>query len=449
MTLVDILPELFAGLCYLQCGSWLVFMLNLPSEDYAHLLVGPQIAGMASAGLTGLFLTHLRHKYRRVRFVHFFLLAAGTALFAICSLMLIIRPADSYVGIYFGGLGHGIVYISGQSYIHFRSSADGRRVLRMGMCHFMNILGMALMAQVAVHVFQEDMKRAAGWIMMIEVNFILVVLITNEILHLKDVYNYRECLDGDMKEANLRRDNFQSAIGVDPETPHNVPNTPYQLKLTMLCVGMKITNATLTHLPLIFFTNLAIANLLDRDNDLEFMVFYFAAIGVIISILLCLKFSIRFIYMNQVFSILPPMIIGFSLMTAQRFSLAAVGFWFFFMHLGQASFCPDVSILELSDIRYSEVMLSLGYCIESIITAITLFLWHQHPAALLLDHLVAAYWTNFAIFGSAAIVLLSSMRLLKFPVTTKKSILDIQRLVLFGPEPEPLSVDSISGNSSK
>lgn len=83
---------ILAGLCYMQCGSWLIFMLSLPTDDYSHLLVGPQVCGMASAGLTGLFLTHLRLKYHRIKFVHFFLLGLGTALFTICSLILVIRP---------------------------------------------------------------------------------------------------------------------------------------------------------------------------------------------------------------------------------------------------------------------------------------------------------------------------------------------------------------------
>ncbi|XP_055681642.1 uncharacterized protein LOC129789048 [Lutzomyia longipalpis] len=449
MTLVEILPELFASLCYMQCGSWLMFMLSLPTKEYSHLLVGPQICGMASAGLTGLLLTHLRYKYRSVKFVHFLLLAIGTALFTVCSLILVIRPLDSPPGIYFGGLGHGIVYITGLSYIHFRSSADGKRIIRMGMCHFMNILGMAIMAHLGADVFKEEVKRAGGWIILIEATLAIIVLIINEILHLKDFYNYRECLDGSVKEANMRRDNFQSAIGVVSETPHDAPNTHNQLKLTVLSVSMKITNAMLTHIPFVYFTNIAIANLLEREKYLEFMMFYFAVIGMILSMLMSLKFSIRFIYMNQKFAIIPPMIIGFSLMTAGRFSLAAVGFWFFFMHLGQAAFCPDVSILELSDIRYSELMLSLGYCVESIITAITLFLFHQYPSAMQFDNLVAAMWTNFGIFGPISLILLLSCRFLKLSATTKKSILDIQRLVLFGPDPQPLPVDSISELSTK
>ncbi|XP_055710330.1 uncharacterized protein LOC129806041 [Phlebotomus papatasi] len=444
MTFVEILPELFASLCYMQCGSWLIFMLSLPTEDYSHLLVGPQVCGMASAGLTGLFLTHLRLKYHRIKFVHFFLLGLGTALFTICSLILVIRPLDSWPGIYFGGLGHGIVYITGLSYIHFRSSSDGKRVIRMGGCHLMNILGMALMAHLGAQVFKDSLKLAAGWIILLEGLLAIVALVTNEILHLKDVYNYRECLDGSVKEANMRRDNFQSAIGVDAETPHDTPNTSYQLKLTILSVSMKITNAMLTHIPLIFFTNIAVENLLGRENHLEFMMFYFAVVGMILSLLTCLKFSIRFIYMNQKFSLILPMIIGFSLMTAEKYSFAAVGFWFFFMHLGQAALCPDVSIMEFTDIRYSELMLSLGYCVESMMTTITLFLWHQHPKVMLFDNLVASYWTNFAIFGPICLILLLSLQFLKYPATTKKSILDIQRLVLFGPDPDPQPIDSIS-----
>ncbi|GAB0086227.1 hypothetical protein DMENIID0001_002320 [Sergentomyia squamirostris] len=441
---MNILPEFFVSLCFVQCGAWLSFMIFISREHYSYVLVGPQICAMVTAGAAGIILALAKHIYGRVRFIHPALMGLGTLGLFGCGVAFVVNYEDPTVGLFFGGLGHGMVFISGLCYVHFRSKDDGYRVFRTGFCHLAHLGGFTLVAHLTapyLDLNSNNVVYRAGWIILTGSILAICALLFNQLLHSCGLFNYRSSRDPAVENANDVSDHFKSTLGFN-ETLTKEPNTTRQTLLSLLALTTKLTNLTFNYHVFLYFTAITIHYLL-RDNDffqhhgLHYLKYYFGLLGLIVGLIASLFLNYKLIYMKSLGATFLAFIIGTSLFTTEHPGMAGISFWLMYFSLGVGLFIPDIQIMEVSNMRLTELMLAKGYIIENTVVCTILFLFHRHPYMLFRGGIEAIGWTHGGTFAGLFLLLLI-LYIIYFPSTFRKGLITIQYLVLYDQEEKPV-----------
>ncbi|XP_055681635.1 uncharacterized protein LOC129789043 [Lutzomyia longipalpis] len=448
---MGVLPEFFVSLCFFQCGAWMGFMIYLSPYHYETVLVGPQICGMVMAGLAGIILTLVKHMYGRIRFIHMLLIGLGTLSLLGSGLAFIIEYQDPTVGLFFGGMGHGMVFVTGLCYIHFRSKDDGFRVIRTGFCHLVHLGGLMIFVHTtSQYVYlQTSASRnvvvyRAGWIITAGSIGALGALVLNEILHCMGMYNYKKCRDTFLEDANDISDHFKSTLGFnDPDSVTQQPNNRRQFLLSVLALCLKITNITFNYHIFIYFTLATTQYLLTEPYEslfahmYHYIKYYFGLLGLIIGLIASCFLSYKLIFMKSLGATFLAILIGVSLFTTEHTGMAGISFWLMYFSLGIGLFIPDVAIMEVSNIRLTELFLAKGYIVENTVLNIILFIFQRHTYMLFGERtLMAIGWNSGGPFV-ALFLLILILFIVFWPQTFRRGLITIQYIVLYDREDKP------------
>lgn len=326
-----------------------------------------------------------------------------------------------------GGIGHGIVYISGLAYIHVRTTSRKHRVARLGLCHLGIAIGLTSTASY--------MSTLWGWTYLyyLHGHFIawsaasaLVLFLTNELLHGLGAYNYKKCLDSQLYEADQRKDRLWRAL---QQTNGGVSqrNWGKQLELSLLAIVSKVMSGFFYNNIFIILTIIAQQNI-TRDPFLNTILHYFMLAGVLLGIIVSLSAKIRVLFPMSLILSAITLVIAAACFTTQSYTAAAIFFWLFFLVAGMGVFMPDVTILEVSNPNFTEINLFLGFFIEQIPLVVSIYFVREELFNVIYD--AEILWTNVGICAGFAVVI-AIWLIFRYPNTFHLRVLEIQKLILF------------------
>ncbi|XP_055689795.1 uncharacterized protein LOC129793651 [Lutzomyia longipalpis] len=443
MAIRDFIPEAFVILHFFHCGVWQSLTIYLPSQLFGINQFMPQILGIiASLGVSIIFFSFKIHS-KKIRFVHFALLGIGNIFFVINGCYFALDHLESIKGLYFGGVGHGITYITGLSYMHFRLATNEFRIFKLGLCHVVYLIGIVSTVH-GIELMSADLEKIFTQVHPMitcpaSINFF--TLLINEVLHAGGLFDYKMCRDEEVNAANEKGTLLTAALEFSPvpkaegrnftqttlqqEAALQQPNIKRQVFLTMLMIFAKLKNYMASHLIFINFFVFFSEDFFQVRS--YFVMHYLILSGAIAGIFITLKGNMRSIYVVSAICVCICVLVVmiFKLTSVFLVGLYSLPIILLYFHLGVSYFIPDCSIMEVSSLKCTELSLAGGYVAEGISHMITIATikcseFNQHES----------FWHSSVIF----VAILSAVCAMMFkwlPKTWCLSILDVQHLVLF------------------
>uniref|UniRef100_A0A7G3ADZ9 Putative conserved plasma membrane protein n=1 Tax=Lutzomyia longipalpis TaxID=7200 RepID=A0A7G3ADZ9_LUTLO len=440
---MEILPELFVCLMFYSCGAWMALNVLVDQSIYDTEMLLPEFVGIICACFIGVLLMGSRAHRKKIVFVHFYILACGTALLMICGVLCIIDQPRPIPAIYLGAVGHGIVYIAGLSYIHFR--AAGRRSFRLALCHVVYIVGYATTVHGHFIYGPLGWMYTGGSFVLYSASSGLLFFLINELLHGLGVYDYKKCLDSELHLANEKKDNFRDAL--IPETDRRSTDTNYwatrlnvppivftptkkmrlqqQNILTLGLIFSKITNALVF---LEIFIGFAFLTSSFIGSNIGFIHLYFLLGGIIFGCVISLTVNAKHLHIVYTMALTICLLTASVLYSVQHYDESGVFFWLFYFFLGFGYFLPDIGILDITNLQYTEGALASGYFIQYAIVALTRFGHWKYPENI--PQSESLLWQYTGSFVGICLLLLIVIAIL-YPKTLNFSLLDIQWAILY------------------
>lgn len=334
-----------------------------------------------------------------------------------------------------GGVGYGIFYIAGLSYIHFRTTNHKHRVARIALCH----LSMAIGIVSAVHQMSQvwswwSTQFIFGYFLTYSSGSVLILFLAHELMHGLGVYNYKRALDPHMHAADQAKDLFKTALNPPQGIVVTTRNKARQTLLTLLMMFAKSLNG-------FYFNNIFLFIALVTQSALMrngvFMLHYFSLTGVIVGIILSLSTKVKVQYPVILLGQIIVLAVAGILWETSSFEAAAVFFWLFYLIAGAAIFIPDVAIMEVGNPIHTEFSLCVGFILEQIPILISVYYVTEQWTMVITESKM--FWINAGVymFCSACVAVAVMMF---YPNTFKRSALEIQHLILYnfaGPFPTP------------
>ncbi|GAB0086225.1 hypothetical protein DMENIID0001_002300 [Sergentomyia squamirostris] len=439
------IPEIIVALMYFPCGAWMslnVYISLTGNSLYSTVSLWPELLGCISACLTAGILFGTRALWKKVVFIHFYLMACGATLLVISGVLLIITTERPIPALYIGGIGHGIIYISGLSYIQFR--AAGRRAFRLTLCHFVYILAFTTTTH-GIYIYGPlGFTYTFGSFIIYSSASCVGLFLINELLHGLGIYDYKKCLDSELHLANEKKDNFESALEqqVDPApadnnywaTRFNVQPIQFAAQrrkrlaeqniITLGLILSKINNS------MVFtqvFMGFALITTLSIGQGIEFIYLYFLFGGLVFGCVISLTVNMKHLYVVYTLAMSICLLTASILFSIEHYDESAVFFWLFFFFHGFGYFISDIGILDVANLKYSEIALAGGYFIQYMLVALTRFGHYQYQSNTTLD---AMLWKYSGSYVGVSLVLLIVIVLL-YKKTLNLSLLDIQYVILY------------------
>ncbi|XP_059620001.1 uncharacterized protein LOC132263982 [Phlebotomus argentipes] len=399
----------------------------------------PQILGIiACLGVAVVFFSFKIHS-KKVRFVHFYLLALGDIFFIANAVYFYWSEyLESVKGLYFGGVGHGIIYTTGLSYMHFRLASNEFRIFKIGLCHIVYLIGIVSTVH-GVELISVDLEKIftkVRHMILSSATIGFMLLLINETLHAGGLFDYKMCRDEELNAANEKGDLFQSALAFSPfpRTDGNAPahdntrepNQRRQTFLTLLMIFSKIKNYMTYHAVFVAFFVFFSEDFFRARS--YFAMHYLVLLGAITGLCISLKLNTKTIYIVSAIcvSICVLILMIFKLTAVILFGLYSLPIILMYFHLGLSYFIPDCAIMEMANIKCTEASLALGYMAETIPHLITIATMKCSK----FSHF-DSFWHSTVIF-IVILTLLCVMIIKWIPKTWSLSILEIQHLVLYG-----------------
>lgn len=335
-----------------------------------------------------------------------------------------------------------MVYVTGLCYVHFRSKDDNFRVTRIGLCHLVHMGGMCLYVHSTSQLGFNgpDIVYRAGWVITAGAILALCVLLLNELLSCMGAYNYKKCRDPVLEDANDISDHFKSTLGLnDAASLTQQPSHKRQFLISALALKLKLINITFNYHIFLYFTHFTIHYLLqdyDPYYNYHYIMYYFGLLGVIIGVIASTFLNYKLIVMKVLGAAFLALIVGIPLLTTGHYGMAGISFWLMYLSLGIGSFGPDVAILEVSNIRMTELMLAKGYIMEHTVVSTIIFLFQRHPHMILTGDIVSTGWASGGTFAGLFLILLIIFTIF-FPQTHRKGLITIQYIALYNREDKP------------
>jgi hypothetical protein len=366
-----------------------------------------------------------------------------------------LSSVDSYIGLYFTSIATGIVYVAGLSYVNIRAEKQ-ERPMRVAVCHAWKMIGIAVVLTIYVYLLDNvgqvventlrNFYQIFGYIIIGSNLIFIFLLVINEIRQRQGLlYNYRDCLDHDNAIANnycklfskneviIERNPTVSAAGLWKSTENLLPRNKknYTSLWTIYMMLPKLHGALMFHYLLVTFTMNASFSAESYIKDLFALsiVIWIMVLGTIVGI-----FTLRFIQGAKVYtvtSIIAVIALGVSYVFYRNESQSIVIFlWIFYLSSSVVLSVPDVHLMEISKIRFSEGALAIGCFIEIVTIAVLQYLEREAYLLNQFNWYTDKYYLPTIISTIVILVVTSMIYQLHMPNTFNKSLLQIQNELL-------------------
>lgn len=365
---------------------------------------------------------------------------------------LLFTVVETYAALFISSVANGIVYVAALSYVNIRSEKQ-ERPIRIGICHFWKIVGVAIVITLKIYFIEDPQKltntsiqtfyEIIGYIMIGTSGMFIILMLLNEFRQRQGIiYNYRDCLDHENSIANnycklfskneviIERNPTVSSASLWKSTENLLPRNKknYTNLWTIYMLLPKLHGAIMWHYFLITITFAASVGLLNNIYASSITIW----IMVLGSLIGCMLF--RFIHISKIYTVMSTVAIialGVSYIFYTRHdSVIAICLWVHFFAMSVSTAIPDIALMEISKIRFSEGALAVGYFFEIVPIAIlqatqrdayqnTQFYWYTDK-----------YYLPVVIATIVILVVTSLLYQLHMPNTFIKSLLQIQNELL-------------------
>lgn len=319
--------------------------------------------------------------------------------------------------------------------------------MRIALCHAWKMIGVAIVLTLFLYLLDDtnaplegtlnSFYRTIGYIIILASSIFILFLLFNEFRQRQGIiYNYRDCLDHDNAIANNycklfskneviieRNPTVKSTENLLPRNKKNYTNL-----WTIYLMLPKLHGALMFHYFLVMMT----------FHESSGYVEYAYAKGIAIWIMAGGAFfgviALRYVHSAKVYtltSIVAVTALGVSYVFFQNGNhVIAICFWIYFLAISIASAVPDIALMEIAKIRFSEGALAIGFFLELIPIAV-LQSTQRGVHEWLLEYWYSDKYFLPVIISTIVILIVTSMLYqLHMPNTHNKSLLQIQNELL-------------------
>lgn len=449
---------LSVALSFYPCGSFLSFLLHSYTtidktlRDYSFIWA----LGFAAIGafVAALILTISRAVAKRIVWLHYYLLAIGGTLMLLSGIVLVtgdfndygeylsthvIRPLSPNVCIdtvalfvdytsstVLGGLGYGLIYVSGMAFIHVRTNSYKHRVARLGLCHLAIAIGMvSSVSYMSKYFGYTKYYRVFGWFLVYSCSSVLACFLLNELLHALGALNYKRSLDPQIVQADEKKDRWHSALSL----AQMKGNAEKQFFLTIMTLASKFLNGFQNN-NVFLFISLTMQSYYVGAKRIQWAVpHYFLLGGVILGMIISLNVKLKRHYSTMTLLKTACLLAATILAVGQRQThISGVLYWLFFLFGSATIFLPDAALMEVSNVKIFEFNLALGFFLEQIPIVVSIYFIREEFWHVVFD--MEILWVNVGLCVGISVVLASWFSLY-YPNTFHLKVLQVQRLVRF------------------
>lgn len=326
-----------------------------------------------------------------------------------------------------GGIGHGMIYLSGMTYIQLRSSNSQHRVARVALCHLSMAIGMVSSSSYMSFLFhwQSDAYYVYGYFLVYSAGSVLVLFLFNELLNGLGVISYKQCLDQQLKQADERRDRLRSALA-----PYGAnKKTCKPILLTLIAIVSKLASGFMFNNIFLVLTIAAQSEFLSPRQPMLIAILHYCSMGgIIVGIIVSLSMRVRLQFPLVLIGKSVFLIIAAVCYTARIYRFSAIFFWVFYVVGSAGLFLSDVAIMEVARPQLMELSLFLGFFVGQIPIIVSIYFAREE-----LSHVLYwgdVLWVNVSVCVAVAIALAILVGAL-YPNTHRLKVLEVQRLILY------------------
>lgn len=351
---------------------------------------------------------------------------------------------DTSYALFISVIANGIVYVAGLSYVNIRAEKK-ERPMKIALCHAWKVVGIALVLSLFVYGVNNnpDIKvfyRVIGYIIIGSSAIFICLLMFNEFSQRQGLlYNYRDCLDHDNAIANnycklfsrneviIERNPTVSSAGLWKSTENLLPRSKenYTNWWTVFLLLPKLHGSITFHWLLMYFT-MAFSTQYLEWNYSAAVLFWIMAGGSILGVIL-----LRFFNSAKVYAIASILGVTMLAITYAFYKLEykeiAITLWVYFLTVSIASAVPDLALMEVAKIRFSEGALAVGFFLEIITIAVLQYVQVKY---IFNPDLFEKHFLATLIMAMVILVVTSVLYQLFMPNTSNKSLLQIQNELL-------------------
>lgn len=325
-----------------------------------------------------------------------------------------------------GGLGYGLLYISGMAFIHVRTNSYKHRVARLGLCHLAIAIGMvSSVSYMSKYLGYTKNYRVFGWFQVYSCASVIACFLCNELLHALRVLNYKRSLDPQIVQADEQKDRWRSALAL----PQIKGNTEKQFFLTVMTLASKFLNGFQNN-NVFLFMSLATQTYFVGAKRIQYAVpHYFLLGGVILGMIMSLNMQLRRHYSTMTLLKTACLLAATILAVGHRQShISGVLYWLFFLFGSATIFLPDAALMEVSNVKVYELNLALGFFLEQIPIIVSIYFIREEFWEVVSD--MQILWVNVGLCVGISVVLAGWFSLY-YPNTFHLKLLQVQRLVFY------------------
>lgn len=325
----------------------------------------PYIIMAVSAIITTIFINLLKAKQNYLIFYHFYILFVVWSTFLISGILFTMQSVGrgNYFPLYVGSIADGIGILVSENYVNLRASKVSR-ASRISLCYSAFFLGFFLLAVCYYKLVDQDdtleivsFNKIIGICLISVSSVVLVGMIFNGTQQLsRKFYDYKECLDIDTNEASNSKSLFIEKQGI------------FHMIFTVYMIVTKSFG---------FVTfNYVFFRLAHRGQKFIFgmswklsIIPLFLLLGNLIGALSLRRFSSKAVFTFSGIIILISAILIWIFDAVQNLQGTGIVFLIFYFACGLSYSIPSQHILEITNLKFTEIAQSIGYVTELFLIA--------------------------------------------------------------------------------
>lgn len=311
------------------------------------------------------------------------------------------------------------------TYLHVRTSTYKHRVAKIGLAHLSMAIGaVSSVAHSAQFLRWQFGFTVFGYFLIYSSASVLGFFLINELLHGLGVYNYKMCLDQQLRNADEKKDRWTSAIVMNGYKG----NRTKQFTLTITAILSKLTSSFVHNNVFILMTIVSQSTFLNSWGIKPSILHFLFLGGVVFGIIISLSTKIKTMYPTVLILQCISLTVAAICWGSRSYQTAAIFFWIFFLVGSIGVFLPDVAIMEVSNPKFCELNLFVGFFVEQIPIVVSIYFVREELFKVIYD--TEVLWTNVGICIGVSVVLVILYFSL-YPNSHGLKVLQVQRMILF------------------